>query len=240
MVFSMQNAPEDLNSHARTDTLPPTKEGSAAPPAPTHTVLWLLRHGEVEASYQRVFGGKIDMNLSPFGERQAVALAQFLRPVKFDALYASPMRRVQQTIAPLLQNGAPAQVVVPEFREVDFGDWTGLGWDQVQERFGVSAYTWLDQLDCDGIRNAECGRVLRNRVEPPLREILKRHAGGQVAIACHGGVIRMILSILLSLRLPKTAAFEVDYASATRVWHEPGGSEIQLLNFAPWRELGIE
>jgi len=236
----MQNASVPApRSHLQTDTLPPTKEGSSPVPSPVHTILWLIRHGEVEVSYQRVFGGRIDMNLSPLGNQQASSLATFLHRAKLDALYASPMKRVQQTIAPLLARGAPQPVILPELREVDFGDWTGLSWDQVQERFGVSAYTWLDQLEGDTIRNAECGRLLRARIEPCLNRILGEHQGEQVAIFCHGGVIRMILSILLSLPLPKTAAFEVDYASVTRVWHEPDGAEIQLLNFAPWRELGL-
>jgi len=65
------------------------------------------------------------MNLSPRGYEQAGLLAKFLRTRKLDAVYASPMKRVQQTLAPFLTNGAPAQTVVAELREVDFGDWTG-------------------------------------------------------------------------------------------------------------------
>ena len=32
------------------------------------TRLYLLRHGEVEARYHRIFGGRIDMELSPRGQ----------------------------------------------------------------------------------------------------------------------------------------------------------------------------
>ena len=39
------------------------------------TQLALVRHGEVEEAYQRVFGGRIDMSLSPRGHEQAAALA---------------------------------------------------------------------------------------------------------------------------------------------------------------------
>src|SRR5215472_4230198 len=96
------------------------------------TRLYLLRHGEVEARYQRVFGGRIDMDLSPLGREQATALAAYLQGVPFDAIYASPMKRVQQTLAQLLQNQIPQPVILPELREVDFGAWTGLGWEQIQ------------------------------------------------------------------------------------------------------------
>jgi broad specificity phosphatase PhoE len=63
------------------------------------------------------------------------------------------------------------------------------------------------------------------------------HAGQSVAIVCHGGVIRMMLSILLELELTKMASFEIDYASVTQVEHHTPKTEVTLLNFAPWREF---
>ena len=42
----------------------------------TPTTLFLLRHGEVEDRYHRVFGGRIDMELSPLGHDQAAKLAR--------------------------------------------------------------------------------------------------------------------------------------------------------------------
>ncbi len=58
-----------------------------------------------------------------------------------------------------------------------------------------------------------------------------------MAIVAHGGVIRMMLAVLLELSLAKTAAFDIEYASATHVELRPHGAEVQLLNFAPWRDL---
>jgi broad specificity phosphatase PhoE len=197
----------------------------------------LIRHAEVEASYQGVFGGQIDMELSPRGHEQAAALARHLHDKPLNAIYASPMKRVQQTLAPLLVNGAPKPVIMPDLREVDFGDWTGLAWEEVQAKFGISAFAWLEQLECDGIANAECGETLRDRVEPCLRQILAEHAGQQVAIFCHGGIIRVLLGILLHWPLSRMGAFEIEYASLTKVLLKPHQAEVQLLNFTPWREI---
>lgn len=199
--------------------------------------LWLIRHAEVETSYQGVFGGRIDMNLSPTGEEQALALARYLRGRTFSALYASPMKRVRQTLQPLLGNGMPAPSFMEGLREVDFGCWTGLSWQAVEEQHKVSAYEWLDQLDCGAIDGAECGADFRARVEPCLRQVLERHSGEQVAVLCHGGVIRMILSILLELPLPALARLEVDYASITQIGWVRGQPRLELLNLTPWRDL---
>jgi broad specificity phosphatase PhoE len=203
----------------------------------SNTRLLLVRHAEVEARYQKVFGGRVDMDLSPRGQEQAQVLADYLRHKSFAAIYASPMKRVQQTLAPLLTNGAPAPALLPGLREVDFGDWTGHGWDAVLEKFGMKAFEWLDHLHNGTVPNGETGAIFRARVEPCLTEIIGRHRGQTVAIYCHGGVIRMVLSILLTLPLAKTSMFEIEYASVTEVLLEPHRTEVQLLNFTPWRDL---
>ncbi|MCX6922523.1 MAG: histidine phosphatase family protein, partial [Verrucomicrobia bacterium] len=204
---------------------------------PSANRLLLVRHAEVEARYQGVFGGRVDMDLSPRGHEQAATLAKYLHSLPLDAIYASPMKRVQQTLAPLLLNGAPKPVIMQDLREVDFGDWTGLSLDQVQAKFGVSALSWLEQLECGGIANAECGETFRERVEPCLERILAEHTGQQVAIFCHGGVIRMLLSILFRWSLSSMAKFEIEYASLTHVTFLPKKPRLRLLNFTPWREL---
>ena len=201
------------------------------------TRLLLIRHAEVEARYQGVFGGRIDMELSPRGHEQAAALAKYLHSRPLSAIYASPMKRVQQTLAPLLVNGTPKPVILQDLREVDFGDWTGLAWEEVHAKFGISAFAWLEQLECDGIANAESAETLQERVEPCLRQILAAHAGPQVAVVCHGGIIRMLLGILLRWPLARTGAFEIEYASLTQVVVYPHKAELKLLSFTPWREI---
>ena len=201
------------------------------------TKLFLLRHGEVESRYHRVFGGQIDMDLSPLGSTQAQALGTFLRNTHFDEIHISPLKRARQTSAPLLENRPVTPVFTNDLREVHFGDWTGLSWQEVHDRFGFSAFEWLHLLENNSIPNAESGPVFRQRIEPCLKNILKDGAGRNIAIVCHGGVIRMMLSILLNLPLPALSSFEIDYASVTEVHCHPNKVNVQLLNFTPWRYL---
>jgi broad specificity phosphatase PhoE len=224
-------------SRSKSASLPPTR-------------LLLIRHAEVERRYHRTFGGRIDMGLSPRGRRQARLLAQFLRARRIDAIYASPMKRVQQTLAPLLDTkpdaaprhrhrrfpNLPAPVILPELREVDFGDWTGLNWEQVCEKFNLLTHQWLEHIERGTAPNGESGAALRARVEPCLRRIIAGHPGQIVAIFCHGGVARMILSILLEIPLARTHIFEIEYASVTQIALRPSHAEIELLNFTPWRD----
>jgi broad specificity phosphatase PhoE len=122
-------------------------------------------------------------------------------------------------------------------REVDFGAWTGLAWEEVSERFKVPAFDWLAQIERDAIPGAESGARLRARIEPCLRDILRTSSGRTAAVVCHGGVIRVVLSLLLDLPLPKMAGFEIDYASVTVVKCRPRKAEVLLLNYTPWNGL---
>ena len=145
------------------------KKSRRKTPPPAATRLLFIRHGEVEARYQKKFGGWIDMNLSPTGKRQAKILADYLRNKTIDAIYASPMKRVQQTLAPTLKRGRHAQTIFPGLREIDFGDWTGLNWGDVRDKFNFAVHEWLEQIEHPGSPNGESGKTFRARVEPCLR-----------------------------------------------------------------------
>lgn len=206
----------------------------------SETHLILLRHAEVEVRYHRAFGGRIDMELSPLGHKQAQALADYMVGKPFDAFYTSPMKRVRQTIAPLVAAKSGLQPVAMDgLKEVDFGDWTGHGWAEVKERFAVSAFDWLEKLERAEVPNGESAATFRARVEPCLKQIIKAHHGQTAVIACHGGTIRMILSIIFKMPLSRMEMFDVDYASVSRVDLLPHRNEIALLNYTPWRDAAL-
>ena len=201
------------------------------------TRLYLLRHGEVEARYHRVFGGKIDMDLSPLGHEQVQALADYFHRHPPHVMYSSPMKRVQQTLAPLAKQTGLKPRILPGLREVDFGVWTGLSWEQVYERFKVSAYDWLNQLEAGSIAEAESTADFRERVDAALRQMLAESPNKETAVIAHGAVIRMLLALILNLPFTKMGAFDIEYASITRVKITPAKTEVELLNFTPWRDL---
>ncbi len=201
------------------------------------TRLFLLRHGEVEERYQHVFGGRIDMELSPRGREQAALLANYLRTRNLHVIYASPMQRAQQTLAAFGPRFVQPPIVVEDLQEVDFGVWTGLNFDEVRARFNVDASEWTHKLEEGAIAGAESAASLRARIEPCLRQILESGVGQNIAVVCHGGVIRMILAILLGLPFSSTGLMAVDYASLTLVEVLPHKTRLRFLNLTPWRDL---
>ncbi len=203
----------------------------------TITQLLLIRHGEVEERYHHVFGGRIDMELSKFGEQQAQKTADYLRGQAVDALFVSSMKRARATARPIGDALGLEAVPLDDIREVDFGDWTGFHWNEIEPRFGVSAFAWLDEYTAGRIPNAEPAAAYAGRVERGLDTVLQGQEGRTVAVVCHGGVIRMMLALLLKLPLAEFAKVHVEYASITRVLRRANRCEMDLLNFTPWRDL---
>jgi broad specificity phosphatase PhoE len=199
--------------------------------------LYLIRHGEVEDGYQKAFGGsRIDMALSPLGHRQAAALADWFGDRKVDAIFASPMQRVRQTMAPLLARRDVNPTLLDDLREVDFGDWTGFRWEEVRERFGVNAPNWLHVLQDPGLPNGESAAMLLERVRPCVDRMLGEISSGSAAVFCHGGIVRAILAILLGMRFPEIGNFRIDYGSVTTVelrMEKKRAAAVELLNFCP-------
>lgn len=202
------------------------------------TRLHLVRHGEVDEAYHEVFGGQIDMELSPNGHEQAKRLAKFLADRHFDRIYRSPMVRVRQTAEPLLDALGREAEVIDDLREVDFGVWTGYKWQEIREKFDADAEDWLLHLENNDIAEAESMDGYRSRIQGSLERMMEEGAGQDLLVLCHGGVIRMLLSLLFEESFSKMDRYEVDFASLTVIEHRTSRVEIKLHNFAPWLWLG--
>ena len=93
------------------------------------TVIYLLRHGETEWNSAGRFQGKLDSPLTSRGVAQAEACGRRLTQVAdyVNAIYASPLGRVRQTVALLRSVGTYPDVLWDNrLEEVSVGAWDGL------------------------------------------------------------------------------------------------------------------
>lgn len=201
--------------------------------------IYLIRHGEVEQSYHNVFAGRLDIGLSDLGHSQACLVASWLMKLKPTHILSSPLKRAIFTAQPLASSTAIKLEILPELREIDFGLWTGLHWDEVLKRFGISAYDWLEALTTNKIPQAEPIDAFFERINKVYNKILSYTHNCRLAVFSHGGVIRGLISKIFELPLPKLAYFQIDYGSITEISYESKrGWQLCLLNFKPWNTTG--
>jgi broad specificity phosphatase PhoE len=188
----------------------------------TQTLI-LVRHGEAEGARPGVLCGRSDPGLSEAGRRQAVQLQGMIRGLPEARLVSSPLARATETAA-LAVGGAQAAVETdPDLREMDFGDWEGLTYDEVATRYPEQVTGWSEFRSDFGFPGGETLTDLASRIERVARN-LAGPDGGTVVAFTHGGVIRALICHFLGLPLRDYLLFDVAPGglATLRLWGERG------------------
>lgn len=94
--------------------------------------LFLIRHGETHFNIEDRIGG--DSSLSPAGEEQAGALAQYFRNKKIPLIFTSEKRRTIQTARPILSLQKKCEIItLPEFNEIDSGICEKMSYEEIKK-----------------------------------------------------------------------------------------------------------
>lgn len=163
--------------------------------------LVLVRHGATKANEERRYLGKTEEALSPrarAGLQEAKALG--LYPA-VDCLFSSPMKRCLETAEILYPDRKP--VVIPRWTEIDFGDFEGKNYSQLQ---GDARYqAWIDSGGRLPFPGGESREEFILRCREGFFEMLELFAekcpeeeapkaAPTLGIIAHGGTIMALLS----------------------------------------------
>ena len=174
----------------------PAPAKSWAPPALDNaTRLILVRHGETALTRQGRYSGRGDVPLSDEGEAQAMAAGGRVAALSRDvtAVVSSPLGRCTRTAELIAAEvGGVPVTVVPDLIECDFGDWEGLTFAEVQERWPDEMNAWLDRTSV-APPGGESFQAVAKRVRGALRTVVESYAGGVVVLVSHVTPIKLIL-----------------------------------------------
>src|SRR5262245_17357747 len=157
------------------------------------TTIYLVRHGSVVGAETRRFIGHLDVPLSSLGERQATALADRLRAVPFEAIYASDLGRTRRTAQILAAPHGLAVLERPALREFSMGRWEGLTADQIRDLDAAAFSAWMGDIAGYQFPDGENLGQLEARAWSALEAIVAAHPAGTVAVVAHGGTNRVLL-----------------------------------------------
>ena len=193
------------------------------------TRLILIRHGRSTWNAAKRIQGQADPPLDGVGREQARRLADRLRGEEIAELYASPLRRAQET-AEIIGEALGVPVVPDErLKEHDAGDFTGLTWEQVTEQYPEVARRWAEDPWSLEIPGEEEDAVFRARVVAAFDDILAQHAEGTVGVVAHGGTLGAYLNHLIGLPT-RFSPFRFANGSLSIVEVNPVRPRIVLLN----------
>ena len=201
------------------------------------TQLYLIRHGRTAWNDEGRLQGWSDEPLDAQGRAQAAALADWLRPVAFDAIYSSPLRRALDTAQAVADPHTLPVQLDDRLRERNVGDWAGLTLDQARatapERF---AGDWRQA----GAPGGEAQSALTARVAAALDDILAAHPAGTVAVVSHGGALSAALAHTLGIPAGRPVSFSFHNTAVARLTVKPDGAGapiVRLISLGDDRHL---
>ena len=174
------------------------------------TELFIVRHGDALPDADEIIPGGVydDLPLSRLGREQAQTLAERLGSVQFAAIYSSPLRRCQETAAPLAQRLELTPILVPALKEIKLGNIRPLP-DHGEDLSILTEALKERQIDIvriagetghwDTIPDSEPSKEFRRRIVDAFDEIASKHRGERVIAFAHGGVVNAYAAETLGL-----------------------------------------
>jgi probable phosphoglycerate mutase len=192
------------------------------------TTFHLLRHGE-HAVQGRICAGRMPgIVLSERGRAEAESAAARLAGASIVAIYASPLERAQETAGIVGRRLDLPVTVLDDLAELDFGEWTGLTFDEVRKDPRWPEWASHRSLSC--IPGGETMRAVQRRVVEALMEMRQQHPDDHVVVVSHGDVIRAALVFALGMPLDFYARIEVATASLSTMRIDAGGIRVIAIN----------
>ena len=195
------------------------------------TVFHLVRHGEHVLRGRVLAGRTPGVGLSETGRTEIAAVGRRLSGEGIAALYASPLQRTRET-AEILGAALNLRVLYrEELIELDFGEWTGLTFDEVRAHEHWPLWQRWRSIAC--VPGGESMRQVQDRTVGALFELHRAHPDATVAIVSHGDVIRAALLFALGMPLDLYARIEIGLASLSTIRIDDHGICVPRLNERP-------
>lgn len=148
-------------------------------------MIYLIRHGKTEANEKHLYCGSTDLPLSLAGKMELQHLHYEIKNAHF---ITSGMIRTEETLLLLFGNVPHTQN--PAFREVDFGCFEMLSFEELKDKPEYQAWISGDN-EANIPPHGESGDQMKTRVLAAFAEVSE-----DTVIITHGGVIAAIMESL--------------------------------------------
>ncbi|MER7003408.1 bifunctional RNase H/acid phosphatase [Dactylosporangium sp. NPDC000555] len=189
----------------------------------------VLRHGQTPYTAQKRYSGRGDIALSEAGHEQAARAAARARQLapSIAAVVSSPLKRCLETAAAF---GDVPIHVEDDLIECDFGEWEGLTYAEVRERYGPEQDRWLASTAV-APPGGESFQQVAMRVRRAVRRLQERYEGREIAVVSHVTPIKLLLRDALAASDSLLFRLYLDPAGLSLVDSWPdGGVAVRLVN----------
>lgn len=196
--------------------------------------IYVARHGQTDWNVERRIQGSTDTKLNDTGRQQAATLAERLKGIRFDAVYASTLSRSRATAE--LVHGAVPITSLDGLGERNFGTFQGrrvvasdsLDLRGLDLKYGPpvreAEFQRRSRAPDDSLDGGESLNQFFARVRTTIVMIRGKHRAGAILIVGHNYTNQMILRALLGLTAEQAVSIEQANDELYLIELDPGQS----------------
>ncbi len=177
-------------------------------PNSSTTQVILVRHGRSTYNAQgRYQGCSDDSILTTQGRHNAYQTGLFLKSFPLDAIYTSPLQRVQQTTSEITaalstsEHSLPTPQISDRLKEVNLAAWEGLTYEYVRRNCAEDYRCWQESpQEFRGRDGSQPIQELYHQAQLFWQEILAQHGSKTVLVVSHGGTNRALISTAIGIQ----------------------------------------
>lgn len=187
--------------------------------------IYLLRHGQT--LQPGTYTGSTDVELSAEGRRQIRVLSPFLQSRDFDHCFSSPLVRCRETVSLLELNRTCS--IEESLREIDFGAWEGLNFNEIQNAYPEQLSRWVSEGDNFTFPGGGHIGTFHVQITDWFDKLLTKGLN-RVLIVAHGGVLRAGICHLIGIELSRAFTLNPREGRVSMVTMHDGGGHLELFN----------
>ncbi|MBO7428690.1 MAG: histidine phosphatase family protein [Paludibacteraceae bacterium] len=156
------------------------------------TRFYLVRHGQTDWNQEKRMQGQHETDLTPLGERQAIALGERLEDVDFGLVFSSPQRRAMKTTQLIL--GKRSLPIIPDnaLKEILMGDWQGILIEDLMEKYPEEIDLFWHHPEQYKREGCETYDEVRRRAGQFMERTAAENPGKTILVVTHGALLKTL------------------------------------------------
>ena len=136
--------------------------------------------------------GQHETDLTPLGERQAIALGERLEDVDFGLVFSSPQRRAMKTTQLIL--GKRSLPIIPDnaLKEILMGDWQGILIEDLMEKYPEEIDLFWHHPEQYKREGCETYDEVRRRAGQFMERTAAENPGKTILVVTHGALLKTL------------------------------------------------
>jgi len=173
--------------------------------------LLLIRHAETDMTGR--FCGHSDPELNKRGHQQLAGVLDRLSEYAIRRIYTSDLRRARQTAEAIASHFEIGFEVRPGLREIQFGQWEGLSWSEIEACDPVLAKIWAERYPNSTAPGGEPLQQFERRVRAESAFLFAAATECPIAVVAHAGFMRVLLTMFYGVPEEEALKLTKEYGS---------------------------